>query len=292
MTTKLTVVVPIARSSGASVEHMLPLVDLFRRQSLLWLDQVDHLLVIDSGIGFDSWHPKVEVIHRPFDSHWANLWEGMRVVRTEYMLTVDSDTIIYDPEVLQSVCSHLRSFDIVAAQRTRFCPYFFACKTQLWRDAGYPSLDPTPGHDSMGRATETLLSRNPSVLRIYDPSESLIFTGGLFAKTSILDAEQVDVPKPKDSGWYHIRNAGLPIIYCSEFLMHNLEALRKFSVTPYWELFRLMAWKKLLYPHPMDTPGYQYMLDRTETSIDIWCSYLSHFQYTHPWIQKLLPEST
>ena len=271
-----------------------------------WIKFVDEVYVIDSGcnlevpmnlpLGFD----KIRIIKKPPQSHWQNMNEAIRDTQADQILLLDSDMIIYNPDIIEAYFRRLDyGYDFVTildssgsrmyfkenenrAARGRMCPYLcFFRKAALRIDFDFTPRGGEFWTDSMGTVTEQAIEDNRNILEIPDDRATI----SLEDDGSITSVQWLDTPPKKWSlnehpnyGYYHIRNFG-----------GGLKLLKEgdFNGVPGREARRLLAWVYVL-------------AEKTKTNIlissaklhvgddeETWSKYYQEFNYYHSWLKEL-----
>lgn len=259
----------------------------FLKQMSKWIKYVDKVYIVDSGCNLEYTDSRVKIIHKGPDSHWKNMNEAIRSSNEELILLLDSDMIVYDPEVVKRGFDDLESgYDAVGimdssggtdlkrfshmcenvyrGERRRLCPYLCFLKKSALR----PDFDFTPRGgdewtDSMGVVTEDLLNDKKKIKELRDDRSTISQEDdGKITSVQWLDAPPKlwALEENPNLGYYHIRNfgGGLKILHDGNF-----------GLVPGREARRLLAWVYVL----MDTNTSQ--------------GYVKKFKEYHSWLKKI-----
>lgn len=267
-----------------------------------WSKYVDKIYIIDSGCNLDpSDNPRIEIIRKPPASHWENINEAIRRVPDGNILLLDSDIIIYDPEVIARGFKDLDEYDGVGIfdssgglsmsnyelmrenenrfERRRFCPYLFFLRKGALR----PDFDFTPRGgefwtDSMGTVTEQLLADGKKIKELQDDRATI----SLEDDGRITSLQWLDTPPKKwaldehlNLGYYHIRNFG------GGLKIFNRGA---FDEVPGREARRLLTWVVVLGEKVKD----QALLEKYRFVFgNEFSEYLKEFKKYHSFLDKI-----
>lgn len=261
--------------------------NFFVKHMAKWIKYVDVVYVIDSGCGLDYKDSKVKIVHKGPDSHWQNMNEAIRSASEDQIMLLDSDMVIYDPEVVKRGFEDLDSgYDAVGildssggvdmsrfslmrenvyrSERRRLCPYLCFLKKSALRE----NFDFTPRGgdnwtDSMGTVTEQLLEDVKSIKELRDDRSTISQEDdGKITSVQWLDAppKKWSLEENPNLGYYHIRNFGGGLKIYSE---------GSFGLVPGREARRLLAWVYILLGTLPDN------------------KYLKMFKEYHAWLKDL-----
>lgn len=273
------VIVPFFANQVKKPHFNLMIWEFFKLQMEKWLQYVDKVYVIDSGVGItQTADSKVRVIHKHADSHWANMNEAVALADEELICLLDSDMVIYDPTVIERGFSIIENggYDVVSildgsggvdmsqyplmrankkrTERRRFCPYLCFMKKAILR----PGFDFTPRGgenwtDSMGPITEQILADGYNVFELQDDRATIVINAdGSINSYQWLDGGSWSREQHPNLGYYHIRNYGGAV---SLIGLNDKETDDLLQVIPSTEFYRLQAWactvfEKAGYPQP------------------------------------------
>lgn len=279
----------------------------FIRHAKNWAQYVDKVYVIDSGcnlLTFEGLPSNIELVPKPPQSHWQNMNEAIRATDAELLLLLDSDMIIYNPEVIKENFKLLekiptvkvisifdssggvslgKRFPIMAenefrAERRRFTPYLcFLKKSSLPPNFDFTPIGGELWMDSMGKITEQILQREGTsgVHELQDDRSTI----SLEHNGRITSVQWLDTPPKKwaleenpNLGYYHIRNFG-----------GGLKILKEgsYSLVPGREARRLLAWVIVL----MEKTNYQGEIN--VESNPLFRGYYDKFKEYHFWLKNI-----
>lgn len=260
------VIVPFFANQVKKPHYNLMIWEFFKLQMDKWIQYVDKVYVIDSGVGITQVSdPKIQIIHKHADSHWANMNEAVALAKEDLICLLDSDMVIYDPIVIDEGFSILEDleYDVVSildgsggvdmshhkvmrknsrrSERRRFCPYLCFMRKNILR-AGF-DFTPRGGEqwtDSMGPITEQILDDGYRVYELQDDRSTIVLTDeGTVHSYQWLDGGSWAREECPDLGYYHIRNYGGAV---SLIGLNDKEMSDILAVMPSTEFFRLQAW--------------------------------------------------
>jgi len=268
-----------------------------------WEKYVDKIYAIDSGCGLEnSSLEKIQIIRKPAQSHWQNMNEAIREIPEDLLLLLDSDMIIYDPEVVKECFEAIenKGYDAVAIldssgsipindprfkenenrfERRRICPYLCFIKKSSLRE----NFDFTPRGgefwtDSMGVITEQFVEDRRTIIELPDDRSTI----SLEDNGRINSCQWLDTPPKKWSmtenpnyGYYHIRNFGGGLKIVKE---------GNFGLVPGREARRLLAWVYTL-ADAIKTPIAAF--HAVDVDNDTWNKYYKKFQEYHSWLKNI-----
>lgn len=220
-----------------------------------WSEYVDEIYVIASGFDLDKTdNPKIKIINKPPQSHWQNMNEAIRDTKADQILLLDSDMIIYRPEVIRDNFNKLEKYDFATIldssgakmlfpenenrfARGRMCPYLcFFKKDALRLDFDFTPRGNPDWTDSMGTVTEQALEDGKKILELQDDRSTIsLEDDGEITSTQWLDTPPKLWAMEENPylGYYHIRNFGGGLKLLKE---------QKLSGVPSREALRLLGW--------------------------------------------------
>jgi glycosyltransferase involved in cell wall biosynthesis len=290
---------------GSSFQKVL--YNFFLKHCLKWIGYVNKVYVVDSGFGInESPHYKIEIIKKPKQSHWQNMNEMIRQVSEPLLLLMDSDMIIYNPEIIQIYFSALEECDddiwtildssggtclgdkypIMAenknrAERRRICPYLcFLRRSILPHGFDFTPRGGENWTDSMGVITEQLLEKGIKIQELQDDRSTI----SLEDDGKITSCQWLDTP-PKlwalqenpNLGYYHIRNFGGGLKILDD---------KNFGLVPNREARRLLAWVYILALKTKSQELIDNILNTFGNSNDS-NDYIKQFEKYHSWLEKI-----
>jgi len=240
----------------------------FQAHMPLWIDEIDHLYIIDSDWGITiPESDKITIFRAGTGSHWGNLNKYIPQIKESQFMIIDDDTIFTRSGVVDGIFSKLDDHDIVSMTdnsgalgldkkfkffeanedrdvRQRFTPYLFACRTEFFNSIGPYDFTPLTGAgwtDSMGLISQQLMEKDPRIFELPEDRSTLYFVDGEYKETPFLDNGNFKWSQicPKDYGYYHIRNFGTAVNFLE---MDPASYQRLVQITPRQEAFRLLAW--------------------------------------------------
>lgn len=295
------VIVPFFANSVKKPGYNLMIWDFFKLQMDKWIKFVDKVYVIDSGVGIGNQNdPKIHVIHKHADSHWANMNEAVALASEDIICLLDSDMVVYKPEIIDEGFRIIEEdgYDVVSildgsggvdmnqypamrknkyrTERRRFCPYLCFLKKSVLR----PGFDFTPRGgedwtDSMGPVTEQILADGHKIYELQDDRSTIVINGdGSTSSYQWLDGGEWARYERPDLGYYHIRNYGGAV---SLIGLNDREADELLQVIPSTEFYRLQAWACTVF----EKAGHRM------PEIDILGDYYKAFRKYHDFIDKI-----
>lgn len=273
-----------------------------------WIKYVDEINVVDSGCGLTLPDiPNLKITVAPPQSHWQNMNEAIRNTDADMVLLLDSDTIIYDPEVIQesiemmereqldaygifdgSGAQALTAYPIMRenedrAERRRFAPYFFFLrKSALRSDFDFTPESGPIWTDSMGSVTRQLLVDKKVIMELPDDRSTIsLEDDGTITHTQWLDDpskhnwSKVENP---NYGYYHIRNFGGALKIVKE---------GEFGLVPGREARRLLMWFVMLSEATKSGYNVEEILSSVDVYTDMWNKYYEEFKKYHWWLEKI-----
>lgn len=296
------VIVPFFANQVKKPHYNLMIWEFFKKQMSKWIEYVDKVYVIDSGVGITQPdNPKVQVIHKHADSHWANMNEAVRLASEDLICLLDSDMVIYDAGIIDEGFYLLESkgYDVVSildgsggvdmtqykvmqpnkyrTERRRFCPYLCFLKKSILR----PDFDFTPRGgenwtDSMGPVTEQILEDGYKIYELQDDRSTIIITPeGTYHSYQWLDGGEWSREQRPDLGYYHIRNYGGAV---SLIGLNDYEFDELLKVMPSTEFYRLMAWACAVFEIAGHAP---------HSEINLLGGYYKAFREYHDFLDRL-----
>lgn len=233
---------------------------------------------------------KVTILLEEMQSHWACMQMLCKQVVEDSLLLIDSDTMIYDPWVLDEGFKKLPAKDVVSIfdssgedlgypvmeDQRRFAPYFCFLWMPTLRVTSM-NFDPDTTHDSMGLLTKEILDNNALVARLPDDR-------GTFN----IDKTMIPSIKP-EPGYYHLRNWNGALHILTSYLNDKESYTRDVTLMPINERCRLLAWVWIINQLTWQEPGiFQAVIDIFQDwGITNWKEYTDEFRSFHPWIEQL-----
>lgn len=296
--------------------------DIFLKLLRKWSDELDCVYLIDAGWGFANSIPKANLLKEDRKLHWDYFNQYVPQIKEDLILMVDSDTLIYDPEIIKkgfnlienegfnvaSILDNSGSFDLFPANenrdvRRRLAPYLcFIKKDFLMSVADFDFTPIADKYDSMGKICHQLV--NSKKMKLYEfPDDRTTLRMDekdhwKRTKDTWLDGPgfkwSIPLDKSNDFGYYHIRNSTLGLCMLNEF-KHDQEAYqRRKKITPFSEAMRLIAWQ-WIYDKAAGRiqewqPSFEAVLIDYKVRWDNWLNYLNDFKDYHPWIERELNE--
>lgn len=307
-------IIPFFRYEPVYQDNYKVLFKFFQRHFFKWGEFVDKAYIIDSGCNFTPQDilpydtaNKLEIIKKPAQSHWQNMNEVVREVPEPLLLLLDSDTIIYDRNVVKTYFDALETLDddvwtifdtsggvrlaerfpIMAenknrGERRRFCPYLcFLRKSILRSNFDFTPIGGEQWMDSMGSITQEILEDHCNVQELQDDRSTIsLEDDGRITSCQWLDSspKKWALEENPDLGYYHIRNFGGGLKILNE---------GTFGLVPGREARRLLAWVYILGEKTKTfIPAISQRLF-TGGQVGKWAEYYEDFKNYHSWIKDI-----
>lgn len=272
----VTAIIPFFRYEPVYKDNYKVLFHFFILQLKKWINLVDEVIIVDSGcnftkedfLGLES--PKIIHYQVPPQSHWQNMNEAVKMAKSEYVLLLDSDMIVYNEMFIQKAREKIEKYNMDGlgifdssgsrvlneyplmwenenrAERRRFCPYlFFLRKSALREDFDFTPLDNPGWTDSMGKITYDLLEDGKTIGELPDDRSTI----SLEDDGEITSVQWLDTPpyawsmiETPNYGYYHVRNFGGALSVINNFYTNKEEFEKLKNTMPRREVLRLLAW--------------------------------------------------
>lgn len=333
MTTRA-LIVPFHKEPTIYQDNHKVLMDLFKLHCSKWQHYVDTLYIVDSGghtISELPGNPEfagrdgkvVHIVTEP-RSHWDKLNQVLRGdIKEDYVGIIDSDTLIYQPQVIDrlfaaaeqhviagildtSGSADLSMFEIMRenhnrAARKRICPYFMAFR----RDTLRPGFDcsakaGTPMYDSMGMVTKDWLEDGWGIYEFQDDRSSIY----LEDNNQITHTQWLDSPpklwaleeNPK-LGYHHTRNFSGGLTLANSYWVDKGLHEHLVKITPRREALRLLSWVWIACEKTDRDPGFMFPTilellkaagsDAAAVKLSPWSTYIDQVKTYYPWLESL-----
>lgn len=273
-------------------EFYEPILDYFINNLVKFKDEFDHVYFVDSNWGINpeklkdlsATILKVDASLRYYDAYK----EILPQVKEDLVLFMDDDTVTYKSGAIATTFALLQdpgNFDVATIYdtigtyktdkmngRNKFCPYWFATKTELLKKYLRVDWAPhLPHSETLGLLTQAMLNHNLRPFEIPEDKSGIMFDG----------SEQYPEQHVEGGrGYYHIRSGSVPAL----LLAYKYNDAEKFydyiEHQPRNEFLRQFAWYSQM--PGIDTDKlYNIIVDDLQISPDDWMHYLSKFKEYH-----------
>lgn len=242
----------------------------FLRNLKLWANEFDKLYILDSLWNFTQEDARQLsmvkdsfefVTTDPSDRYYDAYKKFLPNVKEDLILFMDNDVVVYKPGKVDETFKWLgtpigddnRKPDVVSIYDTigektdprlngksKFCPYWFATKTEFlmkYRDCEW---GPVPWGETLSELTFKMLD---------DGAKPFEWTED---KSNILIDGSKDGERGKDLGYYHIRAGSTPAYLLAELKYGNKQTFKDYlDHQPMSEYLRQCAWYQYLGGEPM-----------------------------------------
>lgn len=318
------VIVPFFRYGPDQRGNNKLLFKFFLKHLRLWAKEIDHLYIIDSGPTISPEDQqavrslvKTTIYSLSRNSHWDNLNKYIPMITENKFLLIDSDTIIYNADVIRKIFEGLDNYDVVSltdtsggnalykkypifdenesrSVRNRFGPYLFACRKDFWNRLGAFDFTPVGGPvnwtDSMGSVSEQILALNPRFKELPDDRVSVLWVEGRIEVSAFLDSSHHLWSKPEQHnyGYYHIRNysGGLKLVEAKA--VDTADYNRHKSIMPRQEGLRLLAWLWFIAGDASYQREIIKIVDEFGVAESQFLEYLEKFKGFHSWLGDIV----
>lgn len=235
-------------------------------------------------------HGKVTILMEEMQSHWACMKMLCSQVVEDKLLLIDSDTMIYDPWVLDREFKLLDDGEVssifdssgedlghaMMEDQRRFAPYFCFLRMDALRKTSM-NFDPDTTHDSMGLLTKELLEQGVRAKRLPDDRGTYNIDKTIYPS----------IQPP--TGYYHLRNWNGALHILTSYLNDKESYTRDVTLMPLNERCRLLAWIWIINQITWQEPGITMAVMEIfqDWGVTDWLTYVAEFRSFHPWIEQL-----
>ena len=302
-------------------DHFYTHFEIFYKTLSKWLNLVNQVYIVDSNWGFEeNKHPlnsnKIKVIKAGSDSHWGHLNKLIKEIKEEEILIMDSDTLIYDPQVIHDGFRKLKSFDVAAildnsgshplfpadenrGVRMRIAPYLCFIKKEWFMKNEFDFTPVSGEYDSMGKITQQMVEQGKRIYEFEDDRNTFRMNEenhDKFDRDTWLDGPGFKWSEPSDKekklGYYHIRNISTAISLLNEYHSDQEAYKRRKNLMPFSEVIRLLAWQWIYDKYALQLyhkyiKEFEPVLGDYGISTDEWKNYIITFEEYHKWIKEI-----
>lgn len=224
-----------------------PIEDYFMAAMTKYKNEFDHLYIIDSQWGFEKLPGWATLF--PLSPH-LRYYDAYKFVlpsiKEDEVLLLDNDMVIYRPRVICEAFEWLKSHGVVSIYDTigtkhyqklggqsKFCPYFFAAKTETLKQFLDCEWGPVPWGETLSELTAKMLESGICPKEIEEDKSNFLFG-------------EKNEGKSKNLGYYHIRSGSTPAYLLSHRERGDKQYADYIKHQPRSEYLRQFAWYQIM----------------------------------------------